>query len=82
MKETPQERLKRIMQAQLNRQAQKDNVVAAQKKMQVGSVSSPALPKALPCVSCCRPGPARRWVWVWIWVWACCNAAPLGHVRQ
>ncbi|KAG2445716.1 hypothetical protein HXX76_000322 [Chlamydomonas incerta] len=35
VKETPQERLKRIMAAQLNKQAQKDNIQAAQKKLQV-----------------------------------------------
>ncbi len=35
-KETPQERLKRIMAAQLNKQAQKDNLATAQKKLQVG----------------------------------------------
>eukprot|EP00798_Chlamydomonas_sp_ICE-L_P001560 gene1560-32942_t len=34
--ETPQERLKRIMQAQLNKQAQKDVVVTEKKKLQVG----------------------------------------------
>ena len=33
--ETPQERLKRIMQAQLNKQAQKDTVAVTQKKIQV-----------------------------------------------
>ncbi|EFJ50870.1 hypothetical protein VOLCADRAFT_103657 [Volvox carteri f. nagariensis] len=35
VKETPQERLKRIMAAQLNKQAQKDHLVAAQRKLQV-----------------------------------------------
>ncbi|GIL46948.1 hypothetical protein Vafri_3819 [Volvox africanus] len=35
-KETPQERLKRIMAAQLNKQAQKDHLVATQRKLQVG----------------------------------------------
>lgn len=34
-KETPQERLKRIMAAQLNKQQQKDSVTAAQKRIQV-----------------------------------------------
>ncbi len=38
VKETPQERLKRIMAAQLNKQAQKDNIQATQKKLQVGAV--------------------------------------------
>lgn len=35
-KETPQERLKRLMQAQLNKQQQKDHLTTAQKKVQVG----------------------------------------------
>lgn len=39
-KETPQERLKRIMAAQLNKQAQKDHLVAAQRKLQVGQAGS------------------------------------------
>lgn len=35
-KETPQERLKRLMQAQLNKQQQKDHLSNAQKRLQVG----------------------------------------------
>lgn len=34
-KETPQERLKRLMQAQLNKAAQKDSLAVAQRKIQV-----------------------------------------------
>lgn len=34
-KETPQERLKRLMAAQLNRKIQKDSVTEAQKRLQV-----------------------------------------------
>ncbi len=35
-RETPQERIKRLMAAQLNKKIQKDSVSAAQKKLQVG----------------------------------------------
>eukprot|EP00878_Enallax_costatus_P037479 GHUV01042338.1.p1 GENE.GHUV01042338.1~~GHUV01042338.1.p1 ORF type:complete len:118 (+),score=32.47 GHUV01042338.1:272-625(+) len=35
VKETPQERLKRLMQAQLNKAAQKDSLANAQKKIQL-----------------------------------------------
>ena len=51
VRETPQERLKRIMQAQLNKQAQKDVVVMQNKKLQVGGVGAGA-PAAASAGSC------------------------------
>lgn len=42
-KETPQERLKRLMQAQLNKAAQKDSLAVAQRKIQVCTGSSAVL---------------------------------------
>ncbi len=46
-KETPQERLKRLMAAQLNKKIQKDSVSQAQRKLAVGGAGSLA-PSAVP----------------------------------
>lgn len=47
-KETPQERLKRLMQAQLNKAAQKDSLAVAQRKIQVCTCADPG------SCCCCR----------------------------
>jgi hypothetical protein len=48
-RETPQERLKRLMQAQLNKAAQKDSLANAHKKIQV-------------CMAATFGAPGRQWL--------------------
>jgi hypothetical protein len=66
--ETPQERLKRIMQAQLNKQLKKDTVTQTQKKFQVSSEEAAPccwlaamLPRAVPRLQqACKPAVLPR----------------------
>ncbi len=60
-KETPQERLKRIMQAQLNKQAQKDVVVTQNKKLQVSVLGGWADGAGRSTAGCFRVAHAVGW---------------------
>jgi hypothetical protein len=62
-KESAQERLKRLMQAQLNKAAQKDSLANAQKKIQVCTdrETAPAMQQAKFTVLAGRPGRQGGW---------------------
>jgi hypothetical protein len=63
-KETPQERLKRLMQAQLNKAAQKDSLAVTQRKMQVCTGSRSRQQQLL-----------KSWFW---FAWRCLGGLSLG----